>query len=125
SVIGVNYPFYSRKDLAVYHRQYCETLLAVDESVGRVLELLRERGLLDSTLVLYLGDNGYAFGEHGLIDKRTAYEESMRIPLLLHCPELVRGGTKVTRMVANIDVAPTLLEAAGLEPPRGLDGRSF
>ncbi len=124
-VIGVDYPFYSRKDIAVYHRQYCETLLAVDESVGRVLDLLRERHLLDSTLVLYMGDNGYAFGEHGLLDKRTAYEESMRIPMLLHCPELIRAGTQVTKMVANIDVAPTLLEAAGLQPPAGLDGRSF
>lgn len=125
SVLGVDYPFYSHKDLAVYYRQYCETLLAVDESVGRLLELLRERGWLDSTLVVYLGDNGYAFGEHGLIDKRTAYEESMRIPMLMHCPELVRGNTQVRRMVANIDLAPTLLDAAGLVPPAGLDGRSF
>jgi N-acetylglucosamine-6-sulfatase len=125
SVIGVDYPFYSRKDLAVYYRQYCETLLAVDESVGRLLDLLREKNLLDSTLVVYMGDNGYAFGEHGLIDKRTAYEESMRIPMLLHCPDLITSGRQVTRMVANIDVAPTLLEAAGLKPPDGLDGRSF
>jgi len=125
SVLGVDYALYSRQDLAIFYRQYCETLLAVDESLGRVLDLLKERGWLDSTLIVYMGDNGYAFGEHGLIDKRTAYEESMRVPMLLHCPELVRAGTKVTRMVANIDVAPTLLEAAGLEPPRGLDGRSF
>jgi N-acetylglucosamine-6-sulfatase len=72
-----------------------------------------------------MGDNGYAFGEHGLMDKRTAYEESMRIPMLLHCPELVQAGTRMTKMVANIDVAPTLLEAAGLQAPAGLDGRSF
>jgi len=72
-----------------------------------------------------MGDNGHAFSEHGLIDKRTAYEESMRVPMLVHCPELVKGGQRMTPMVANIDVAPTLLETAGLEPPSGLDGKSF
>jgi N-acetylglucosamine-6-sulfatase len=112
-------------DLQAYHRRYCETLLAVDESVGRLLAWLEQRQLLDSTLVVYLGDNGFQFGEHGLIDKRTAYEASMRVPLLLHCPQLFRAGTVVTQMVANIDLAPTLLEAAGLKPPAHFDGRSF
>jgi N-acetylglucosamine-6-sulfatase len=72
-----------------------------------------------------MGDNGFAWGEHGLIDKRTAYEESMRVPMLLHCPELFKPGGKLKSVVANIDVAPTILEAAGLKPPAGLDGRSF
>jgi N-acetylglucosamine-6-sulfatase len=125
SVLGADWPLYGRDGIAPFYRQYCETLLAVDDGVGRVLHTLRERKELDSTLVLYMGDNGYAFGEHGLVDKRTAYEESMRVPMLLHCPELVKGGTRVTQLVANIDVAATLLEAAGLEPPAGMDGRSF
>jgi N-acetylglucosamine-6-sulfatase len=125
SVIGVDYAYYSTRGVADYYRQYCETLLAVDDSVGRVVDWLRRRGLLDSTLILYMGDNGLMFGEHGLIDKRAAYEESMRVPMLMHCPELFRGGTVVTPMVANIDVAPTILEAAGLQAPDGLDGRSF
>ena len=73
------------------------------------------QGVLDSTLVLYMGDNGFAFGEHGLIDKRTAYEESMRIPMLARAPGLLPAGATVDAVVANIDVAPTLLEAAGLE----------
>jgi N-acetylglucosamine-6-sulfatase len=90
-----------------------------------VLTLLRERGWLDSTLVVYMGDNGFAWGEHGLMDKRTAYEESMRVPLLLHCPELFKGDTHMQPMVANIDIAPTLLEAAGLRAPATMDGRSF
>ncbi|HSH93703.1 MAG TPA: sulfatase, partial [Roseimicrobium sp.] len=119
---GYNLPSF---DLAEYYRRYCETLLAVDENVGRVIRCLEERGELDSTLILYLGDNGFQFGEHGLIDKRTAYEASMRIPMILRCPELFKAGTVVTQMVANIDVAPTLLEAAGLRPPGDLDGRSF
>ena len=57
-----------------------------------MLDALRKRGQLDSTLVIYMGDNGFAFGEHGLIDKRTAYEESMRVPMLARCPELFSGG---------------------------------
>ncbi len=125
SVIGVDYAFYSTGGIDKYYRQYCETLLAVDESVGRLVEALRRQGLLDSTLIVFLSDNGYLFGEHGLIDKRAAYEESIRVPLLLHCPELLPAGTKVEPMVANIDIAPTLLEAAGLRAPAGLDGRSF
>ena len=80
---GVDFPYHSALDIAEYYRRYAETLLAVDESVGRVMALLRERGLLDSTIVMFMGDNGFAFGEHGLIDKRTAYEASMRVPLLM------------------------------------------
>ena len=122
---GVEIPFGQHTPIAQLYRQYMETLLAVDDSVGRVLETLKRKNLLESTLVIYMGDNGYAWGEHGMVDKRTAYEESMRVPLLVHCPELIRGGTVVSEMVANLDLAPTLLEAAGLQPPGGLDGRSF
>ncbi|MGH9900845.1 MAG: sulfatase family protein [Pyrinomonadaceae bacterium] len=121
---GVEFPYHSDLDIGRYYRQYAETLLAVDDSVGRILDYLKERGLLDSTLVVYMGDNGFAFGEHGLIDKRTAYEESMRVPLLMHCPDIVRGGTAVKQVVANIDIAPTLLEAAGLQTPSYMDGQS-
>jgi N-acetylglucosamine-6-sulfatase len=122
---GVDFPYHSDLDIGEYYKSYCETLLALDESVGRVLGFLRERRLLDSTLVVYMGDNGFLFGEHGLIDKRVAYEESMRVPLLAHCPELFKPGTIVTQMVANLDITPTLLAAAGLEAPPGLDGRNF
>jgi N-acetylglucosamine-6-sulfatase len=122
---GVDFPYYSELDIDEYFRRYAETLLALDESVGRVLDALRDEGVLDSTLVLYLGDNGFAFGEHGLIDKRNAYEESIRIPMVARAPGLLPAGATVTAVAANIDVAPTLLEAAGLKPPTGLDGRSL
>lgn len=121
---GVDFAYHSRLDVAQYYRRYMETLLAVDEGLGRLLQLLRRRGWLERTLVLYLGDNGFAFGEHGLIDKRTAYEESMRVPMLMRVPG-APPGTKVARLVANLDVAPTLLDAAGLRPPPGLDGASM
>jgi N-acetylglucosamine-6-sulfatase len=121
---GVDFPYHSRLDVWEYYRRYLETLLGVDDSVGRVVDLLRRRGWLDNTIVLYMGDNGFAFGEHGLIDKRQAYEESMRVPMLMRAPG-VPGGTVVEQVVANIDVAPTMLDAAGLRPPDGLDGNSM
>ncbi len=122
---GVDYTYHSNLSIADFYKQYAETLCAVDDSVGRMLDGLRKRGELDSTLVMYMGDNGFAFGEHGLIDKRTAYEESMRVPLLARCPELFQGGQTVTKMVANIDIAPTCLAAAGVQPPAGIPGRNF
>jgi N-acetylglucosamine-6-sulfatase len=123
---GVDYPYHGSLDIADYYRRYAETLLAVDESVGHIVGLLRERGLLESTIVMFMGDNGFAFGEHGLIDKRTAYEVSMRVPLLMAGGGLP-AGTSVDEVVANIDIAPTVLEAAGLAPPVAahMQGRSF
>lgn len=122
---GVDFPYHSDLDISEYYRRYAETLLGVDDSVGRVLEALKKRGQLDSTLVIYMGDNGFAFGEHGLIDKRTAYEESMRVPMLARCPEMFSGGRAVNDMVAGLDIMPTVLDAAGIRPPQGLDGRSM
>jgi N-acetylglucosamine-6-sulfatase len=122
---GVEYAYHSDLDIAEYYRRYCETLMAVDESLGRVFEELAVRGELDSTLVIYMGDNGFAFGEHGLIDKRTSYEESMRVPMLARCPELFHGGQTVTQVVAGLDIMPTVLEAGGATIPVGLDGKSW
>jgi N-acetylglucosamine-6-sulfatase len=72
-----------------------------------------------------MGDNGFQFGEHGLIDKRTAYEESMRVPMLARCPELFNGGKVVDQVVAGLDIMPTFLDAAGVTIPQGIDGRSM
>lgn len=122
---GVEYPYHSRLSIAEYYQRYAETLCGVDDSVGRMLGTLESRGELDSTLVIYMGDNGFAFGEHGLIDKRTAYEESMRVPMIAHCPELAGRDKTLTQMVANIDIAPTVLEAAGVSKPDHYAGRSM
>jgi N-acetylglucosamine-6-sulfatase len=122
---GVEFPYHSDLDIAEYYKRYCETLMAVDESVGRVLQELEARGELDSTLVIYMGDNGFAFGEHGLIDKRTSYEESMRVPMLARCPELFHGGQTVKDVVAGLDIMPTVLDVCGATTPAGLDGKSW
>jgi arylsulfatase A-like enzyme len=122
---GVDYMYHGEMDFDTFYRRYCETLLAVDESIGRVLDCLKAIGLDQSTLVFYMGDNGFSFGEHGLIDKRHMYEESMRVPLLAYCPDLIKPGTKVAQLIQNLDIAPTILEAAGVRPPKEMDGRSF
>lgn len=122
---GVDYPYHSTLDIADYYKRYAETLMAVDESIGRVFDELKTRGELESTLVIYMGDNGFAVGEHGLIDKRTAYEESMRVPLLARCPELFGGGRTVKEVVAGIDIMPTVLGVAGAAGPKGLDGMNW
>ena len=74
-------------------------------SIGRLLEWLEESGQADNTIVMLMGDNGFMFGEHGLIDKRNAYEESMRVPLLAYGPGL-KANHRVEQIVANIDIAP-------------------
>ncbi len=122
---GVDFPYHSELDIGQYYRSYGETLSAVDDSLGRVMEQLKKMGVHDETLVIYMGDNGFMFGEHGLIDKRVAYEASIRVPLLMQCPALFKGGTVIEQMVANIDIAPTILDAAGLARPPHFDGRSF
>ncbi len=122
---GVDFPYHSELDIERYYKRYCETLRSVDDSIGRVLRQLEKMRILDETLVIYMGDNGFMFGEHGLIDKRTAYEPSMRVPMLVQCPALIKGGTVLEQMIANIDVGPTVMEAMGLETPPHMDGASF
>lgn len=109
------------------YRQYCETVFGLDENLGRVLAYLDETGLSESTLVVYMGDNGFALGEHGFYDKRDAFEESIRVPMLAYAPGMIQPGSRVTQMVQNIDIASTLLDAAGVQSAtdRNMDGRSF
>jgi N-acetylglucosamine-6-sulfatase len=122
---GIDFSYHSDKGLDYLYRRYCESLLAVDDSVGRVLEQLSKMGIYDETLVIYMGDNGFMFGEHGLIDKRVSYEASIRVPMMMQCPELYKGGQRLEEVIGNIDVGPTILHAAGLKTPSYMDGRSF
>jgi N-acetylglucosamine-6-sulfatase len=122
---GVDFPYHSSLDIEQYYKAYCETLMAVDDSIGRVMDQLKKMGIYGDTLVIYMGDNGFMFGEHGLIDKRVAYETSIRVPMLMQCPALFKGGTVVDQVVANIDIAPTVMEAMGLAKPAHFDGQSF
>jgi N-acetylglucosamine-6-sulfatase len=123
---GVEHAFHGKlPNIPDAYRRYCESLLAVDESTQKLIDWLRESKQLESTLIILMGDNGHLWGEHGLIDKRTAYEASIRVPLLMHCPQLFPKDKLVREMAANIDIAPTILEAAGIKPPRSMHGRSL
>lgn len=121
---GVDYMYHGAQNFDSFFRAYCETLSGVDESIGRVLDYLEEKGLDDNTVVFYMGDNGFSFGEHGLIDKRHFYEESAKVPFLVRAPGMIQEGITVSQMIQNIDIAPTILELAGLEAPEYLHGHS-
>jgi arylsulfatase A-like enzyme len=123
---GVDFAYHGAMDFDAFYRRYAETLLSLDESIGRVLDALVASGLDRSTLVLYMSDNGFVLGEHGLIDKRHAYEASIRIPMLAWAPGWIAPGSTAQAIVRNIDIAPTVLELAGVRWPERipLDGRS-
>jgi arylsulfatase A-like enzyme len=87
-----------------------QTINGIDLNVGRMLDALDRLGLADNTLVIFTSDNGYQLGEHNVGDKRTAYEESIRVPLIVRLPGVVRAGSISDAMVLNIDLAPTLLD---------------
>ncbi len=122
---GVDGMYDGRTDFDRFVQEYAEASMAVDDSVGRVVDTLDELGLLESTLLVFMSDNGFQFGEHGLIDKRTMYEASIRVPLIVHCPELFTGGERRSEMILNIDIAPTLLDVGGAAVPDSMHGRSF
>jgi len=109
------------------YRSYCEAVHSVDENVGRVLDKLESAGQLESTLVLYMGDNGFALGEHGFYDKRDAFEESIRVPLLAYAPGNLAPGRQIDPMVQNIDIASTVMDAfkVTVQDDAKFDGESF
>ena len=98
---------------------------SVDDNVGKLLRLLDELKLAEDTVFVFSSDNGYYLGEHNLGDKRTAYEESLRIPMLLRYPRKVKAGRTDDRMVLNIDPAATFLDLAGQPVPAAMHGRSW
>jgi N-acetylglucosamine-6-sulfatase len=107
-------------------RGRAEMLLGVDDSLGRILAALEKAGALDNTIVIFTSDHGYFYGEHGLNEeRRLAYEETIRIPMLVRYPARIKAGTVAPEMVLTIDLAPTLLELAGLTPAPSIEGRSL
>jgi N-acetylglucosamine-6-sulfatase len=107
-------------------RQRARMMAAVDEGVGMLLEALGRAGKLDDTLILFLGDNGYFFGEHGLgPERRFAYEEGIRAPFILRYPRKAKAGARLRDLVICQDIAPTLIELAGGRPGPQVQGRSL
>jgi len=122
---GVDGMYNGSVDFDRFVLDYAETLRAVDDSVGRIVRALTDAGVLEQTLIVFTSDNGFQFGEHGLIDKRTMYESSIRVPLILRGPLGASGGRRLTQMILNVDFAPTFIEIAGGEQPSTIQGRSF
>ncbi len=108
-----------------YLHDYLGCIMAVDESVGRLLAYLDEEKLDSETIVVYASDQGFYLGEHGWFDKRWIFEESLRTPLLVRWPGVVKPGSRTDRIVSNLDFAETFLDAAGLSVPGDMQGRSL
>lgn len=108
-----------------YMRDYAKVVKSLDDNVGRVLDYLRDKGMLDSTLVVYTSDQGFYMGEHGWFDKRFMYEESFATPLVMRLPKGLDARGDVAEMVQNIDYAPTFLDIAGASIPDDIQGRSL
>jgi len=110
---------------AKLQRDMLRCIQSVDEGVGEIFKALEETKQLDNTLIIFTSDNGYFFGEHHLGDKRGAYEESIRVPLLMRYPKLIQPTSRLSELALNIDIAPTALELAGVQIPSNVDGKSL
>jgi len=104
---------------------YARMIPSIDETVAKICDALRARGLGNNTVILYTSDNGLLAGEHGILGKGLPYEPSIRVPLILYDPRAHDGGRRLKQQVLNLDLAPTVLELAGLTPPPEMTGRSL
>jgi arylsulfatase A-like enzyme len=108
-----------------YMQDYLATIVAIDESVGKVLSYLEGSGLEDNTIVVYTSDQGFFLGEKGWFDKRFMYREAFKMPLLIKAPNVPNSNIQNRELIANIDFAPTFLDLAGIVVPDHMQGRSF
>ena len=113
------------KDFAAMTRAYWGTIQSVDDSVGRLYRVLEELGQLDNTVFIFTGDNGLLNGEHGMVDKRTMHEPSIRVPLVVRYPGLTRASRTISQQVLTLDLAPTILDVCGARPLAKTHGRSW
>ncbi len=116
---------YAEASYQLFLKRYLRCVKGVDDSVERLLDYLRDAGELDNTVIVYTSDQGYFLGEHDLMDKRWMYEESMRMPFIVHWPRGVEKGRANDWLINSTDLAPTLLALAGLGTPAYMQGRSF
>ena len=118
-------PEYTHLAYQEYLKRYLRCVKGVDDNVGRLFAYLEEHGLIDNTIIIYTGDQGFMLGEHDYIDKRWMYEESMRMPFLVRYPSLIKASTRTDAMVNNVDYAPTIIDLAGGTVPEYMQGESF
>ncbi len=121
---GIDFFYNSDMKMTEYLRYYYATLSAVDDSLGRIFDYLRKNKLDRDTMVVFTSDNGFLIGDHGLIDKRNAYQGSVRVPLLVWQPGSVPAGATNPGRIRNLDYAPTFLDLAGVQRPANFEGKS-
>jgi arylsulfatase A-like enzyme len=108
-----------------YMKDYLSTAASLDRNIGRTLHYLDAHNLTNNTIVIYMSDQGFYMGEHGWFDKRWMYEESFRTPMVMRYPGIIKPGTVNNDFVLNLDIAPTILDAAGVKIPDDMQGESF
>lgn len=116
---------YAKASYQTFLKRYLRCVKGVDDNVKRLLDYLTETGEIDNTVIIYTGDQGFFLGEHDLMDKRWMYEESMRMPFIVHYPKMVKSGSSNNWLINNTDFAPTMLELAGVATPDTMQGHSF
>ena len=122
---GADFPYHTDNPMKEQVRDYYRTLSPVDESLGRIMLYLKKNHLDKNTLVVFYSDNGFMIGEHGLIDKRNAYEPSVRVPMIVWAPGMLPKGVTNPALVRNLDLAPTFLAVAHVAEPSQMEGKSF
>ena len=115
------------KDLSynVYLRKYLRCVKGIDDNLKRLFDYMEKNDLMEDTVIIYTGDQGFMLGEHDYQDKRWMYEESMRMPFLIRYPKTIKSGLRTDSVVSNVDYAPTILDFAGVKKPEYMQGRSF
>lgn len=125
--IDPNIPDPEYKSLAYqeYLKRYLRCVKGVDDNVKRIFDYLEAEGIMDNTIIIYTGDQGFMLGEHDYIDKRWMYEQSQRMPFLVRYPKKIKAGSRTNAMINNTDFAPTMIDMAGGQVPEYMQGSSF
>jgi N-acetylglucosamine-6-sulfatase len=109
----------------IYMKHYLRCVKGIDDNLARLFAYLDETKLMDNTVIIYTGDQGFLLGEHDDMDKRWMYDESMRMPFLIRYPKTIPAGSRSNAIVENVDYGPTMLDFAGIKTPAVMQGRSF
>jgi uncharacterized sulfatase len=108
-----------------YMKHYLRCVKGVDDNLARLFDYLKQEGLWENTVIIYTGDQGFMLGEHDYMDKRWMYDESMRMPFIVHYPSGIRPGTRADLLINNTDYPATMIDLAGGTVPGYMQGRSF
>ena len=112
-------------NLKRYLQDYLRCIISIDESIGKINSYVAKSDLAENTLIIYTSDQGFFLGEHGLFDKRYMYEESFRTPMIMKYPKKIQAGITSNELVQNLDIAPTILNIAGVEIPQSFQGETL